>query len=352
MGDRRRRSMAMQMAQYQARIEIEDAKLFNAEDELVNSFMQSEHHGESSHRGSVTGRSFVQRDREECHDRMIKDYFIEHPKFLAHDFRRWFRMRKELFESILNVVINHDHYFAKKIDVAGRQGLSPYQKLPFTFRMLPNRCSADSTDEYYRLAESTAIENMTHFCKVIKAIYGTTYLHKPNREDLKRYELGYYLTDGIYPSLSTFVKSFSHPDSAKKKLFSQRQESYRKDVEREFKILQARWAIVRGPARFWQTEDLHSVMMTCIILHNMIVEDEYIEIEEDSDEDVDDDQPTHARAIARDVEYLASTTYETRQDRVTLSEYMRRLNRIQDPQCHNTLRKDLVEHVWRREGQR
>ncbi|KAM1151650.1 hypothetical protein ACFX19_034952 [Malus domestica] len=55
----------------------------------------------------------------------------------------------------------------------------------------------------------------------------------------------------------------------------------------------------------------------------MIVEDEYIEIEEDSDEDVDDDQSTHARAIARDVEYLAPTTYETRQDGVTLNEYMR-----------------------------
>ncbi|KAM3004743.1 hypothetical protein FF2_034958 [Malus domestica] len=93
-------------------------------------------------------------------------------------------------------------------------------------------------------------------------------------------------------------------------------------------------------------------MMTCIILHNMNVEDEYIKIEEDSDEDVDDDQPTHARAIARDVEYLAPTTYETRQDRVTLSEYMRHLNRIQAPQCHDTLRKDLVEHVWCREGER
>ena len=46
----------------------------------------------------------------------------------------------------------------------------------------------------------------------------------------------------------------------------------------------------------------------------MIVEDEYIEIEEDSDEDVDDDQPTHVRAMTRDVEYLAPTTYETRQD--------------------------------------
>ena len=114
MGDRRRRSMAMQMAQYQARIEIEDAELFNAEVELVNSFMQSEHHGESSHRGSVTGRSYVQRDREECHDRMMKDYFIERPRFPAHDFRRRFRMRRELFESILNAVVNHDQYFARR----------------------------------------------------------------------------------------------------------------------------------------------------------------------------------------------------------------------------------------------
>ena len=83
-------------------------------------------------------------------------------------------------------------------------------------------------------------------------------------------------------------------------------------MERAFGILQARWAIVRGPARFWQSEDLHSMMVTCIILHNMIMEDEYIIIEEDLEEDVDDDQPTHARAIARDVEYLALTTNETR----------------------------------------
>ncbi|CAN6684992.1 unnamed protein product [Malus baccata var. baccata] len=322
MGDRRRRSMTMQMAQYQARIEIEDAELFNTEVELVNLFMQSEHHGESSHRDSITGHSYVQRDREE---------------FPAHDFRRQFRMRKELFESILNAVVNHDHYFARRLDATGRQGLSPHQKLTSAFRMLANGCSADSTNEYCQIAESTAIENLTCFCKAIEGIYGATSLRNPNREDLKmflhkadkrgfpcmigkfrykvngnRYELGYYLTDGIYPSWSTFVKSFSHPDSAKKKLFSQRQESYRKDVERAFEILQDRWAIVKGPAQFWQSEDLHSIMMTCIILHNMNVEDEYIKIEEDSDEDVDDDQPTHARAIARDVEYLAPTTYETR----------------------------------------
>ncbi|CAN6685118.1 unnamed protein product [Malus baccata var. baccata] len=342
--------------------------MINAEPELVNSLMQYKHHVESSHRGSVTGRSFVQRDREECHDRMMKDYFIECPRFPAHDFQRRFRMRREHFESILNAIVNHDNYFVRKINVVGRQSLSSHQKLTSAFLMLANGCFANSTDEYCQLAESTA------------TIYGATYLRKPNCEDLKRllrkadkrgfpgmigsldcmhwerkscpttwagqfkgrhnkptivleapefrykvngnrYKLGYYLTDGIYPSLSTFVKSFSHPDNAKKKLFSQRQESYRKDVERAFGIVQVQWAI-------------------------------YIQIEEDSEENVDDDQLTHARTIARDVEYLATTTYETRQDRVTLSKYIRRLNIIEAPQGHDKLCKDLVEHVWCREGER
>ena len=116
------------MAQYQASLATGDAKITNEEAEFANSFMQYEHHGESSHRGSVTGRSFVQRDREECHDQMMKDYFIERPRFPAHDFRRRFRMRRELFEGILNAIVNHDHYFTRKIDVVGRQSLSPHQK--------------------------------------------------------------------------------------------------------------------------------------------------------------------------------------------------------------------------------
>ena len=136
----------MQIAQYQASLDIEDAEMISAEAEFANSLMQYEHHAESSYRGSVMGRSFVQRDKEECYDRMMKDYFIERLRFPAHDFR----------------------------------------KLTSAFRMLTNGCSADSTDEYCRLAESTAIENLKRFCKAIEGIYGATYLHKPNHEDLKR----------------------------------------------------------------------------------------------------------------------------------------------------------------------
>ncbi|XP_048420795.1 uncharacterized protein LOC125468667 [Pyrus x bretschneideri] len=176
----------MQMAQYQASLDIEVVEMINAEVELANSLMQHEHHAESSYHGSVMGHSFVQRDREQCHDRMMKDYFIECLRFPAHDFFRQFRMRRELFESILNAVVNHDHYFARKIDAIGQQSLPAHQKLTSAFWMLANGCSTDSTDEYCQLTETTAIKNLKHLCGAIQAIYGATYLRKTNHEDLKR----------------------------------------------------------------------------------------------------------------------------------------------------------------------
>ncbi|XP_023767506.1 uncharacterized protein LOC111916101 [Lactuca sativa] len=44
------------------------------------------------------------------------------------------------------------------------------------------------------------------------------------------YKFGYYLTDGIYPPYSTFVKAFRHPIEPRDKFFKRRQEGARKDV--------------------------------------------------------------------------------------------------------------------------
>ena len=44
-------------------------------------------------------------------------------------------------------------------------------------------------------------------------------------------------------------------------------------------MLQARFAIARGPTRFFYHETLQDNMKACIILHNMIIEDERDEVE-------------------------------------------------------------------------
>ena len=86
--------------------------------------------------------------------------------------------------------------------------------------------------------------------------------------------MAYYLTDGIYPKWFTFIQSISIPQGDKASLFAITQEACRKDVERAFGVLQARFAIVKHPALFHDKVKIRNIMRAYIILHNMIVEDE------------------------------------------------------------------------------
>ena len=47
-----------------------------------------------------------------------------------------------------------------------------------------------------------------------------------------------------------------------------------KDVERAFGVLQYIFAIIHGPSRFWDIKTMKYIMTSCVILHNLIIEDE------------------------------------------------------------------------------
>ena len=79
---------------------------------------------------------------------------------------------------------------------------------------------------------------------------------------------------GIYPQWAAFVKTISEPHGNKHSHFATMQEAARKDVERAFGVLQTRWGIVWSATIMWESETLWQLMTCCVILHNMIVEDE------------------------------------------------------------------------------
>ena len=118
------------------------------------------------------------------------------------------------------------------------------------------------------------------------------------------YTMGYYLADGIYPKWATFVKTISCSRGNKQIHFAQAQESARNDVERDFGVLQARFAIVRGPTCLWKLEVLKNIMKACILLHNMIVEDERDNNEMDFSYDASDGIPTPTLISERSSELL------------------------------------------------
>jgi len=90
------------------------------------------------------------------------------------------------------------------------------------------------------------------------------------------YKMEYLLADGIYPLWATLVKSISSPMGNKQKYFTTTQEAARKDVESFFWVFQFRFAIIRQPGRIWDRETLALIVRACVIMHNMIVEDERV----------------------------------------------------------------------------
>ncbi|XP_074342791.1 uncharacterized protein LOC141680469 [Apium graveolens] len=100
------------------------------------------------------------------------------------------------------------------------------------------------------------------------------------------YNMGYYLADGIYPSWPTFVKTISKP-------------------------------------------------LACIILHNMIIEDE---------------RELHMEEEHFDTDVAIPTVTPNRSRSSTLREFIQVHKQIRDKQAHFQLQNDLVEHLWQMHG--
>jgi hypothetical protein len=149
-----------------------------------------------------------------------------------------------------------------------------------------------------------------------------------------QYNMGYYLADGIYPDWATLVKSVSLPQGRKKRFFAKKQAEFRKDVERAFGVLQSRWSIMHGPARFWTPRDLNYIVYCIIILHNMIIEDE--------------------REMTRlaNEDYIGSSNPSYGQNRnvPAIEELIKKHEAIQSVETNNQLQLDLIEHIWSKFG--
>ncbi|CAN6928723.1 unnamed protein product, partial [Brassica oleracea] len=119
-------------------------------------------------------------------------------------------------------------------------------------------------------------------------------------------------------------------------LFAQRQEAVRKDVERAFGVSQARFSIVKNLALFWDKIKIGNIMSACIILHNMIVEDER---DEYTQFDVSEFQQREGNRSSH-VDLTYSTDIPT-----NIANMMGVRTRIRDRQVHQQLKADLVEHM-------
>lgn len=109
-------------------------------------------------------------------------------------------------------------------------------------------------------------------------------------------------------------------------------------MECAFGILQQRFNIVATPAMGWDKGDLNEIMMTCIILHNMI-----IEFQRDKGEDSDSVSNLRTETF---------TYHPLREEQGGLPEqFLERWRSIMSRPMHLQLQRDLVDHQWMRLGE-
>uniref|UniRef100_A0A0D3AXG9 DDE Tnp4 domain-containing protein n=1 Tax=Brassica oleracea var. oleracea TaxID=109376 RepID=A0A0D3AXG9_BRAOL len=301
-------------------------------------------------------RIHIERNREEDNVRLWNDYFSETPTYPANLFRRRFRMNRPLFMRIVHRLSN-EVFDKRKMLSEGLVSL-PFKSVPQPFCLLAYGSAADTVDEYLRLGSIDCMHWEWKNCPT--AWKGTlndinVLDRSPVFDDIiegkappvtfsvngREYHLAYYLTDGIYPKWVTFIQSIPLPQGPKAALFAQHQEAVRKDVERAFGVLQARFAIVKNPSFFWDKVKIGKIMRACIILHNMIVEDErdgYTQY------DVSEFQQGEFSGSSH-VDLDFSTDMPT-----NIANIMGVRTRIRDRQMHQQLKHDLVEHLWTKFG--
>ncbi|KAG3023227.1 hypothetical protein PC121_g9749 [Phytophthora cactorum] len=219
----------------------------------------------------------VERDAQARHQRLWRDYFCESPRYSGQIFECRFRMKRSLFVQVMEAAVACDPEFEQLYD------------------------------ETIRGAENTILYYTKRFCEAVIHAFESEYLRELSRSDIetqlqsseqrgfpgclgsldcmhwsfeftaagKQFDQLYHQVDGIYPQYSCFVSTISKPANVKQKKFAERQDPFRKDVENPSGVLRAKFPILKQPSKTWDTAGLLIIMNACVILHNMIVENNY-----------------------------------------------------------------------------
>jgi hypothetical protein len=157
--------------------------------------------------------------------------------------------------------------------------------------------------------------------------HGNDLTFSVNGHDYRRF---YLLADGIYPPWSIFFQPIHEPQGEKKEYYSKLQAIARKDVEQAFGVLQARFDIVKNPCRLWDMGTIHNIIMGCIIIHNMVVEDE-MGLNLEADFDQGERQPRERPPLS-------------------FHDLNAGVRQIEDIEQYYILQNDIMQHLWQLRG--
>ena len=99
-------------------------------------------------------------------------------------------------------------------------------------------------------------------------------------------------------------------------------------MEHAFGVLQSRWGVVQNPALTWDEGKLWDVMIACVIMHNMIFEDEH-------DNNIFD----------QGFDFQGENVEPLHQEPTTFEQFTQFYRQMRDCHTHLEVQNDLGEHM-------
>ncbi|XP_026451398.1 uncharacterized protein LOC113351670 [Papaver somniferum] len=292
--------------------------------------------------------------------------FFPNCVFSDENFQGRFCMPLHVVLKIIGELCQVVPQFNYQYDALNIMGHSPEQKVTSALRILGYGRPPDSNDETSHW-KNNRIQYKGHYAKPMVILEAASYdcwiwhaffglpesqndinvLHKSLLfEDLKygisprvnfsingnQYTRGYYLVDGIYPKWSTLVQCYRQPPvgemGRRYSYFNSRQMNMRKDVERAFGILKRKFEIICGPYRGLSAREMHKTMLTCIIMHNMVIQE----------------TRRNKKWTNHQDEYLRPEIIPARG--LPARNYAQMTSHIENKTLYNMLREDLKANMW------
>ncbi|XP_047953914.1 uncharacterized protein LOC125200276 [Salvia hispanica] len=216
-------------------------------------------------------------------------------------------------------------------------------------------------DEYLQCGETTGNECLKNFCQGVREIFGEHYLRSPDAALTARFLLDWHWRTHGFPGMLGSIDCMHWqweelpnrvarpvhyrlqrrsrcPLGDRRRYFARAQESARKDVERAFGVLQSRFALVKGPTRFFYQGDIADIMYACIIMHNMIIDDEHEGVL-----DVTNDPSVASSSHGVSTESARQGVPHNEHER------FQAFMDIHQKEAHQALQHDIIEELWARE---
>ncbi|GJZ45106.1 ALP1-like protein [Tanacetum coccineum] len=169
--------------------DMEDMEMIRQQLRYEQSLQEQE--AESSNR-----RNYIYREHDVAEERLMADYFGDHPKYLAYYFRKRYRMSRKLFleivagiETYIQIVdhlLPYSDFFRVRPDATGQPSFSVIMKCISALRQLAYDVTPDALDEYLQMGDHCAHDCLYIFTMCVIHSFMLEFLRKPDFNDIQK----------------------------------------------------------------------------------------------------------------------------------------------------------------------